>query len=78
MTNDATQLIIPLSTALVAGGGVITTLMGIVAWVFANFERKADATARYEALEERVGTHEATLQKVASDVAYIRGRLEPR
>ncbi len=78
MTTDATQLVIPLWAALTTGGGILSTLVLLVVWVFANFERKVDARERHRDLESRVSAQETLLGKVAADVAYIRGRLEPK
>lgn len=76
--NDATSLVVPLWGAIVFGGGILSTVIGTIVWTFSNFERKPDAKERHDGLEERVSHQEMTLNKVANDVSYIRGRLEPR
>lgn len=54
--------------------GLLGTPVGIAVWVFTTFT----TLRRHESLEKRVNHQEATLNKVATDVAYIRGRLEPK
>jgi hypothetical protein len=78
MTQDVTNLVVPLWPALVAGGGILATLLGVVAWVFSTFERKEDAQTKHDDLDRRVLEQEKLLQSMAQDVSYIRGRLEPK
>jgi hypothetical protein len=78
MPTDATSLVVPLWGAILAGFTGITTIIGTVVWVYATFERKADADQRHDSLTKRVSVQEQLLSKVAQDVSYIRGRLEPR
>jgi hypothetical protein len=76
--TDATTLVVPLWAAMTAGGGVLASLIGIVAWAFMTFEQKADAIERHKAMDTRVQSVEATLGRIAENVAYIRGILEPK
>ncbi len=57
---------------------ISSTVVGIVIWVFANFERKVDASSKYDALNKRIDSQDQLLQDVHSDVSYIRGRIEPK
>lgn len=74
--TPAETIVLPLGMALLAGGGIITSIVGVVVWVFANFERKTDADARHKATEYRLNAQENLLGSVARDVSYIRGKME--
>ncbi len=65
--------------------GAVGTLASVVAWVFVTFDQKKDAKERHQELvdrnsrlESRVSHGEGLIGKVASDVSYIRGRMEPK
>ena len=64
---DAQSLTVPLWGAIATAGGIISTMVLLVAWVFSTFARKEDL----KSLSEK-------FNKVASDVSYIRGRMEPK
>jgi hypothetical protein len=78
MAQDATTLVIPLWPAMVAGGGILTALIGVITWVFATFERKTDADQKHAVVDARVTNQEKILNEVAQNVSYIRGRIEPK
>ena len=71
---DAQVLTVPLWGALAVGGGILSTSILTVTWVFTNFAKKKDL----EMLAGKVDSHAVMLSKVASDVSYIRGRIEPK
>lgn len=78
MGGDLSQAVVPLSSALTILAGFVATMGSIVIWVFATFEQKSDSAEKHLALAKRVDSQELTLNKVASDVSYIRGRMEPK
>lgn len=69
---DITNAVVPLWSALVGLGGILTALGAIVVWVFSNFETKES----HQELAKRVDSQETLLATVARDVSYIRGRME--
>lgn len=70
------QIMIPLGPALAAAGTFLCSIICVLVWVFANFERKEEAIARHKSLETRVMNQEEVLQEVARDVSYIRGTFD--
>ncbi len=76
--HDATTLAVPLWGAVGGFGSLLVALVSLVAWVFMTFDRSSVAVKRHEALEGRVEKQDHLLGKVAQDVSYIRGRLEPK
>lgn len=73
-----TQVVLPLFPAVATGFAFMSSIIGVVVWVFTNFERKPDAEARYNSVNTRLNTAESLLSSVARDVSYIRGRMEPK
>lgn len=59
--------------------------VGITLWSISTFQNKEDAIeskrmieARIATVEDQVRMNRASLDAMAKDVSYIRGRLEPR
>lgn len=61
-----------------ASATVSSIIVGIVVWVFANFERKIDAAEKHKKVEEKLKDQDKYLQDISKDVNYIRGRIEPK
>lgn len=76
--SDATNLVVPLWGAIVAAGGILTAVAALIAWVFATFETKTDASAKHDDTNASVTSAWTLLNKVAQDISYIRGRMEPK
>ena len=69
---------------LAFGLSIVTAAVGITLWSISTFESKASASQyrvtlerRVDGLEKEVNTIRETLGRVAIDVSYIRGRMEP-
>lgn len=75
---DLSTATVPLWAVLTMTGGLVVFIIGALAWAFAYFQSKAEATEKHVALEARVNAHDSVINRVANDVAYIRGRLEPK
>lgn len=78
---DATNLTVPIVEAVTAMCG----LLSVTVWVMLTFETKRDSKDKHDAHKERhdelatrVTRTEDTMQQIAKDVSYIRGRLEPK
>lgn len=69
-------------SAVITAAGLTAS---IILWSAANFEEKGHAAEtkvqlerRMEAIEVQMGTMRVSLETVARDTSYIRGRLEPK
>lgn len=74
----------PLET-LGASLSLATLAVGITLWSTSTFQDKASAAEvkmhlekRIDNLEVKMATMSLSLEQVAKDVSYIRGRLEPK
>ena len=64
---------------------VSTITAGIVLWAQSSFESKDNAKSKYDSFDSRLKSNEDDIKairdsntKIAVDVSYIRGRLEPK
>lgn len=64
---------------------IVTITVAVVLWCVNTFERRDDAVSskaqldrRIDGVDVKVETMRASLDGVAKDVSYIRGRLEPK
>lgn len=71
---DASNIVVPIWGV----ASSIASIAGLVVWVYTTFETKEDAKIKYQGMDARVQDLERTLHQIASDVSYIRGRLEPK
>ena len=69
-------------SAVITAAGLTAS---IIMWSMARFEEKDHAVEtkvqlekRMEAIEAQMGTMRLSLETVARDTSYIRGRLEPK
>ena len=73
MENAGTNILVPLWGVLATAFGVVSSIVGVVAWVFMNFATKAEQ----QEVKAKVETMDQHLLQLVRDVSYIRGRLEP-
>lgn len=76
--TDATSLVVPLWGVLTAGATILSAIVLTLVWVLTTYEAKSDTILRHTQLEQRVTTQESVLTQMSADVAYIRGRMEPK
>lgn len=57
--------------AMGAGFTVLSSVIGVVVWVFTTFATKAEQ----EKSDKKVEEVERLVREIANDVAYIRGRI---
>lgn len=75
------EIQVSLWAAVGAGSTVAVTVAGIVIWLFGKFVTRDDHDEQNDKLEKidaRVTAMEQTMGGIGKDVAYIRGRLEPK
>lgn len=67
------------------GFSIATVAVSITLWSVSTFQSKQDAIEvrqqierRIDAIESQVNTMRQSLENVARDTSYIRGRLEPK
>lgn len=68
-----------------AAFSLATMAVGITLWSVTTFQSKSDAAEmkfnlerRIESIEAQMSTMRSSLEVVARDTAYIRGKLEPK
>lgn len=78
------RLSVSVSQAVAAAFAFVSVAVSITIWSLGTFQTKEDAREdrqsidqRIAAVEEQVLQIQMTMQGVARDTAYIRGRLEP-
>lgn len=85
-------LTLPLWGTLTLVGGVLASFATFIWWTFVTFYRKTEALELERRFDDKIkevktdvkevdnSVHELTASqaRIASDVSYIRGRLEPR
>lgn len=69
---DATTLSLPALTVVSCIGTVCTVLV----WIYNTFDRRVDSTARHDVLQEKVTQQSKSIQEIAVDVSFIRGKME--